>query len=141
MLCKIPKCFISLHIYLSFFRSMDNCTYWQSSCLFLIIKYLTHLIFCIFNSVFSGLWVIVILTFLGNVLVLAAFIYEKKLRTNFNLFILNLALTDILVACTAIPLYATDYSLGYFPFNEVWYKCKLWVRSTSPLPLLGLLPP
>ena len=60
-----------------------------------------------------------VLTVFGNCLVVLAFVFEKKLRSNFNLFLLNLAVTDLLVALSAMPLYTVDYFLGYFPFNQV----------------------
>lgn len=73
----------------------------------------------VFRAAFA---VEVVLTVFGNVLVLLAFAFEKKLRSNFNLYLLNLAVTDLLVALTAMPLYTVDYILAYFPFDQVRNK-------------------
>ena len=65
------------------------------------------------------LFVIVIVTILGNIVVIAAFVIEKKLRTTFTFYILNLAITDILVAVTAMSFYTFDILLGWWPFGQV----------------------
>ena len=73
-----------------------------------------------------ALWIASILTFLGNLLVILAFVFEKRLmRINFNIYILNLAVTDVLVSITATPFYSIYVYLGYWPFNEV--VCAFWI--------------
>ncbi len=80
----------------------------------------------LFKSVLSIMLVITaILTFLGNVLVLLSFLVEKKLRSNFNLYILNLAVTDVLISVTAIPFYIVSYTLNYWPLGQI--VCGLWI--------------
>lgn len=48
-----------------------------------------------------------VVTFVGNVLVLMAVYMEKSLQTAFNFFVVNLAITDVTVAVTAMSFYAT----------------------------------
>ncbi|ESP02351.1 hypothetical protein LOTGIDRAFT_54386, partial [Lottia gigantea] len=72
-----------------------------------------------------GLYCVVFITIAGNVLVLIAFYKEKKLRTVFNLYIVNLAITDIGVAATAMSFYIIDNILGYWPFGE--FLCGFWI--------------
>lgn len=67
----------------------------------------------------AGLFIIVIVTIVGNVIVIAAFVIEKKLRTTFTFYILNLAITDVCVAVTAMSFYTFDIVLGWWPFGEV----------------------
>lgn len=65
------------------------------------------------------------ITTLGNLLVLLSFVIEKRLLQPFNLFILNLAITDFLVAITAMTFYTIDTLLGYWPFGYI--MCGLWI--------------
>ena len=60
-----------------------------------------------------------LVTAFGNLIVLLAFLVDTKLRQPFNLFIMNLAVTDFLVAITAMPFYTIDTLLGYWPFGQV----------------------
>jgi hypothetical protein len=66
-----------------------------------------------------------ILTIFGNLLVLLAFIMEKRLLQPFNMFILNLAVTDFSVAITAMTFYTLDTLLGYWPFGTI--MCGVWI--------------
>ena len=65
------------------------------------------------------LTVVVIMTSLGNLIVLIAFFVDAKLRQPFNLYIMNLAVTDFLVGITAMSFYSIDTVLGYWPFGQV----------------------
>lgn len=49
----------------------------------------------------------------------------KRLQTIFNMYIVNLALTDIMVALTAMTFYSTETTLGYWPFGE--FMCGVWI--------------
>ena len=78
------------------------------------------------------LFVIIVVTIIGNVIVIAAFVVEKKLRTTFTVYILNLAVAAVCVAVTAMTFYTIDVLLGWWPFGEVrtirnciWYRCKV----------------
>ena len=52
-------------------------------------------------------------------MVLLAPCYDKHLRNTFIFFVLNLAITDLGVALTAMWFYTVDVMLGYWPFGEV----------------------
>jgi hypothetical protein len=71
------------------------------------------------------LYVITVVTIFGNVLVLIAVKMNKKLQTTFNYYIVNLAITDVAVAVTAMSFMATHTVLGYWPFGEA--LCALWI--------------
>ena len=59
-------------------------------------------------------------------LVILCFFVEKKLwKVNFNIFILNLAVTDVMVSCMAIPFYSIDFYFGHWPFDEI--TCAVWI--------------
>lgn len=72
------------------------------------------------------LWVTAAITCFGNMLVILSFVFERKLfKINFNIFILNLAITDVLVSTMAIPFYSIDFYMGHWPFNEA--TCAVWI--------------
>lgn len=76
--------------------------------------------------VIGSLFVILtIFTILGNILVLVAVKREKQLQTKFNIYVVNLAVTDLTVAATAMSFYTTDTILGYWPFGK--FLCGLWI--------------
>ena len=60
----------------------------------------------------SVLIVIIILTLLGNSLVIGAFVAFRKLRNVTNYFVASLAVTDILVAVFSMPLWAAYLLTG-----------------------------
>ena len=66
-----------------------------------------------------------IVTIFGNLLVLLSFVIERRLLQPFNLFILNLAVTDFSVAITAMTFYTIDTVLGYWPFGSI--MCGVWI--------------
>lgn len=71
------------------------------------------------------LGVIDIVTIFGNLLVILSFIIERRLIQPFNLFILNLAMTDLFVAVPVLTFYSVDTLLGYWPFGI--YMCGVWI--------------
>ncbi|XP_053383429.1 muscarinic acetylcholine receptor M5-like [Mercenaria mercenaria] len=71
------------------------------------------------------LYAITFITVVGNVLVLVAVKINKKLQTTFNYYIINLAITDVAVAVTAMSFMATHTVLGYWPFGEA--LCAMWI--------------
>ena len=89
------------------------------------------------------LFLTAVVTFLGNGLVLLTFFMDKRLlRSNFNVFLINLTFTDISVSITAIPLYAVDYLYGFWPFNDrlcsVWIFCDWGMTFASVYTLLAI---
>ncbi|XP_048252632.1 muscarinic acetylcholine receptor M3-like [Haliotis rufescens] len=71
------------------------------------------------------LYILVLITVCGNLLVLLAVYKDKRLQTVFNYYIVNLAITDVLVALTAMSLYTTDNILGHWPLGI--FMCGLWI--------------
>lgn len=69
--------------------------------------------------------ILTVFTILGNILVLVAVKREKQLQTKFNIYVVNLAVTDLTVAATAMSFYTADTLFGYWPFGEV--LCGLWI--------------
>ncbi|XP_033745751.1 muscarinic acetylcholine receptor M3-like [Pecten maximus] len=72
-----------------------------------------------------SMYIIILITIFGNVLVLTAVAKNKNLQTVFNFYVINLAVTDTLVAVTAMISYTTEIILGYWPFGKFW--CGVWI--------------
>ncbi|XP_062997215.1 histamine H3 receptor-like [Elgaria multicarinata webbii] len=68
---------------------------------------------------------VVLVTVLGNALVVLAFLVDKSLRTQGNFFFLNLAIADLLVGGFCIPLYIPYILTGEWKFGKG--LCKLWL--------------
>ncbi|KAM3929182.1 histamine H3 receptor-like [Leptodactylus fuscus] len=68
---------------------------------------------------------LIVITVLGNILVMLAFLIDKRLRTQSNFFLLNLAICDFLLGAVAIPLYIPYMLTGKWMFGR--FLCKLWL--------------
>ena len=85
----------------------------------------THLTWRVDISIGILLYIIAIVTMIGNALVLVAVLLNKKLQTNFNYYVVNLAVTDFSVGMTGMMLHTTEMILGYWPFGEI--ICAVWI--------------
>ncbi|XP_066278344.1 D(1) dopamine receptor-like [Branchiostoma lanceolatum] len=68
--------------------------------------------------------ILILLTVIGNVLVILAVTCHRKMRTVTNFFIVSLACADLSVGITVLPFAATNDILGYWPFGGY---CDVWV--------------
>ncbi|OAF71998.1 Beta-3 adrenergic receptor [Intoshia linei] len=68
--------------------------------------------------VIIAITILVIFTILGNSLVIFSVLLVAKLRTPSNLLILNLAISDMLVATVAMPLASVHEIYGYWPLSQ-----------------------
>ena len=86
-----------------------------------------HALELTWKNIFIGivLYIIVLVTLIGNILVLLAVYVNKRLQTKFNYYIVNLAITDVAVAVTAMSFHTTDNFLGYWPFGG--FLCGVWI--------------
>nr|KAG5708714.1 hypothetical protein BaRGS_034931 [Batillaria attramentaria] len=88
-----------------------------------------------------ALFLIVLVTVVGNALVLAAVAREKRLQTAFNVFIVNLALTDVSVGLVA-GFFAVFNILQTWPFGRVlcgiWIFCDFGMTLASIFTLLAI---
>lgn len=77
-----------------------------------------------FKVTFYSIVIVVLLavwtltTIIGNVLVMAAVYAEKKLKTTFNCYIVNLAITDLSVGLIVLPFYSIYTILQYWPLGK-----------------------
>ncbi|NXQ97264.1 HRH3 protein, partial [Sagittarius serpentarius] len=77
-----------------------------------------------------------LVTILGNILVILAFVMDRNLRHRSNYYFLNLAISDFAVGAFCMPLYI-PYAL-----TGTWHLgrglCKIWLDNT--LPMISMLP-
>jgi octopamine receptor len=69
--------------------------------------------------------VINVVVILGNVLVILAVFISSKLRTVTNLFIVSLAVADLMVGLAVLPFSATWEIFEIWIFGELW--CSMWL--------------
>ncbi|KAL3095307.1 hypothetical protein niasHS_007406 [Heterodera schachtii] len=66
------------------------------------------------------------LAFSGNSLVIAAIFYDRKLRRQpENLFLVSLAVSDLLVSASVMVFAAANDLLGHWPFGALF--CQFWI--------------
>ncbi|CAI4226169.1 unnamed protein product [Auanema sp. JU1783] len=69
---------------------------------------------------------LILLAFIGNLLVCAAIIWDRNLRRQpENLFLVSLAISDLLVSVLVMVFAAGSDVLGYWPFGQAY--CQFWV--------------
>ncbi|XP_078542329.1 histamine H3 receptor-like [Lissotriton helveticus] len=68
---------------------------------------------------------LVLVTVIGNILVILAFAVDKNLRSQNNFFLLNLAFCDLLVGAVCIPLYMPYLLTGRWMIGRV--ACRFWL--------------
>nr|WRV86326.1 ser-4 [Meloidogyne graminicola] len=71
-------------------------------------------------------FILISLAFSGNLLVIAAIFYDRKLRKQpENLFLVSLAISDLFVAGMVMVLAATNDLIGFWPFGAAF--CQFWI--------------
>jgi neuropeptide Y receptor len=69
--------------------------------------------------------VLTVLGALGNILVIVAVIRKPAMRTPRNMFILNLAVSDLLLCTVVMPLTLMEIITKYFPLGNNVFICKI----------------
>lgn len=76
----------------------------------------------------SVLFLVIVVTIVGNVLVCIAVCLVRKLRRPCNYLLVSLAVSDLCVALLVMPMALLYLILGKWPFGT--FMCDLWVRVT-----------
>uniref|UniRef100_A0A8C6SWT3 Adrenoceptor alpha 1Ba n=1 Tax=Neogobius melanostomus TaxID=47308 RepID=A0A8C6SWT3_9GOBI len=66
----------------------------------------------------------ILFAIVGNILVILAVVCNRHLRTATNYFIINLAIADLLLGTTVLPVSATVEVLDYWIFGQIF--CDIW---------------
>ncbi|XP_060078883.1 histamine H3 receptor-like [Ylistrum balloti] len=82
--------------------------------------------------------IIIIIAIVGNVFTIAAFIKDRKLRSTYNIYIVNLAVTDLLLGCLSMPFYAV-YTLKTHTWPFGYHFCKAYMVIDFTLCLEAVL--
>lgn len=100
----------------------SNASVWLLTSPVCSIKYSSIFTFVVVALI---LGVITFITIFGNVLVLVALYRFKKLRSMSNCLIGNLAVSDLLLALSVLPISTTYDLLGYWVYGEI--MCTIWL--------------
>ncbi|XP_018421183.1 PREDICTED: histamine H3 receptor-like [Nanorana parkeri] len=68
-------------------------------------------------------------TVLGNIIVILAFIIDKRLRNQSNFFLLNLAICDFFIGAFCIPVSASYIITGKWTLGN--FICKVWLIADN----------
>ncbi|XP_071944848.1 5-hydroxytryptamine receptor 1B-like [Antedon mediterranea] len=70
-------------------------------------------------------WLMVFITIVGNIIVIVAWLVEKKINCKpTNILILNLSIADLLTGCVTMPLYNIITHHGRWTLGN--FACKIW---------------
>ncbi len=75
-------------------------------------------------------------TFWGQIVVLVVVYNDARLRTPTNLYIISLALADLLISIISIPGWTVFTTLNYWPFSQL--VCDVWNCLDHALCLISL---
>lgn len=114
---QINESFLSMEV-----CGSNNSGVWLLTSPVCSIKYSSIFTFVIVALI---LGVITFITIFGNLLVLVALYRFKKLRSMSNCLIGNLAVSDLLLALSVLPISTTYDLLGYWVFGEI--MCTIWL--------------
>jgi 7 transmembrane receptor (rhodopsin family) len=73
----------------------------------------------------SFLFIFAVVSAVSNLLVLLSYTYDKKLRSNFSILIVNQAVADLIVSVIPMTLYTVSILVGYWPLGRL--MCGVWV--------------
>lgn len=89
-----------------------------------------------------ALAILILLTIVGNILVLVAVFVNSQLRSTTNYFIVNLAVADLLLGTTVLPFSASYEVLRRWSFGQIF--CDVWAAvdvlcCTASIMSLGVI--
>ncbi|XP_071338165.1 neuropeptide FF receptor 1 like 2 [Trachinotus anak] len=95
-----------------------------------IFPYYQHSLFVAASYILAYLFIF-LLCMVGNILVCLIVLENRRMRTVTNLFILNLAISDLLVGIFCIPTTLVDNLITGWPFSNIVCKMSGFVQGVS----------
>ncbi|XP_048775409.2 histamine H3 receptor-like [Ostrea edulis] len=88
----------------------------------------------------SGVVILALIFFaiFGNVMTIAAFVKDKGLRSVYNMYLVNLAVTDLMLGLISMPFYAV-YTLRSYSWPFGYHFCKIYLVIDFTLCLESIL--
>ena len=70
---------------------------------------------------------IIVLAIAGNILTIMSFVRDSRLHKTYNIYILNLAIADLLIALISMPIYLIYILKGNVLLFGGIFFCKIWI--------------
>ncbi|XP_050391389.1 neuropeptide CCHamide-1 receptor [Patella vulgata] len=67
----------------------------------------------------------------GNIFLICSFVKHKKLTAAHNIFVINLAVGDLMMLMVSLPFNSTWYTIPYWPYGEVICKMSFFVETLA----------
>ncbi|ESO89332.1 hypothetical protein LOTGIDRAFT_95484, partial [Lottia gigantea] len=76
---------------------------------------------------------------IGNILLILSFVKFKKLNAPHNIFVINLAVGDLIMLLVSLPFNSTWYTVPYWPYGLVICKLSFFIETLATAVTIGTI--